>query len=123
MQDTQIILSALWSVTLFIYIYGDILRILSGDSMPGKVKVDGKKFTSIMWVGAAVMMLLPISMIFLTLILPYQVNRWLNIIMAGVWFIINAMGIRTYPGAYDRFLLAVSLILNVLVIWYAWGWG
>jgi hypothetical protein len=28
----------------------------------------------------------------------------------------------SYPGWYDKFLLAVSLLFNVLTVWYAWKW-
>jgi hypothetical protein len=27
-----------------------------------------------------------------------------------------------YPGAYDNFLIVVSLAFNALIAWYAWGW-
>ena len=27
-----------------------------------------------------------------------------------------------YPGAYDNFLIAVSLVFCALIVWYAWTW-
>lgn len=123
MSDIQIKLSIIWVVVLLLYIYGDILRMMSGDSLPGKVKIDGKKISKKMWLGISVMMLVPILMIFLSLVLPQPVNRWANMILAVFWFILNLGGLPTYPSAYDRFLLAVSMIFNLLTIWYAWGWS
>jgi hypothetical protein len=28
----------------------------------------------------------------------------------------------TYPSAYDKFLIIVGLVFNVLTVWYAWQW-
>ena len=39
-------------------------------------------------------------------------NRWANIIVAGFFFLFNLVGLPTYPSAYDKFLLVVSLVFN-----------
>jgi hypothetical protein len=70
---------------------------------------DMQQFTQLMWLGIAVMMLMPILMVFLSLTLPYSANRWANIIVAIFWFGLNLVGLPTYPGAYDKFLLIVSM--------------
>lgn len=119
MPDVRIVLSALWVATMLVYLLGDVLRIYSGD-FPGKM--DTKKFTGGMWLGIAVLMLTPILMVLVSIMVDQPVNRWLNIIAAGFWFIFNLIGLPTYPSWYDRFLLAVSMIFNVIVIWYAWNW-
>jgi len=61
-------------------------------------------------------------MVVLSVILPYPANRWANIIMAGFFFLFNLIGLPTYPSAYDRFLIAVSLVFNGMTIWHAWNW-
>jgi hypothetical protein len=75
-----------------------------------------------MWFGIAVLMLTPIVILVLNLTLVYPAIRWVNIIMAVFWFIFNLTSLNTYPSAYDKFLLAVSLVFNVLTVWYAWKW-
>jgi len=80
------------------------------------------KLTQGMLLGIAMLMLIPILMVFLTLVLSYPVNRWANIIVAVIFFLFNLLGLPTYPSAYDKFLIAVSLVFNVLTIWYAWNW-
>jgi len=65
---------------------------------------------------------IPIVMVVLTLILGYPVNRWANIIVAVFFFLFNLVGLPTYPSAYDKFLIAVSLVFNGMTIWYAWNW-
>jgi hypothetical protein len=119
MADTRIILSGLWVAVMLIYLLGDVLRIFSGDS----TKMGGMQdVTQGMWLGIAVLMLTPILMLVLALTLPYPAIRWVNIIAAIFWFIFNLASLRTYPSAYDKFLLIVSLGFNVLTVWYAWKW-
>jgi len=80
------------------------------------------KFTQVMWLGISILMVIPIVMVFLSLTLNYPVNRWVNIIVAIFFFLFNLVGLRTYPSAYDKFLLIVSMGFNVLTVWYAWKW-
>jgi hypothetical protein len=117
--DTRIILSGIWISVMFTYLLGDVLRIFSGD-FPGKMTTE--KFTPPMWLGIAVLMVIPIVMVFLSLVLDHLVNRWANIIAAGFFFVFNLIGLPTYPSAYDKFLLAVSMVFNALTIWLAWHW-
>ena len=119
-MDTKIILSATWVVVVLIYLYGDVLRICSGDL--AKSMAD-KNFNQSVWLGIAVLMLTPILMVFLTLVLPQPASRWANIIVAAFFFLFNLVGLPTYPSLYDKFLLAVSMGFNVVTIWYAWNWS
>ncbi len=121
MEDIQITLSALWIATILTYLLGDVLRIYSGDfKTPGEF--NGMKLTQPMWLGIAILMVTPIVMVVLSLLLPYPANRWANIIVGGFFFVFNLIGLPTYPSAYDRFLIAVSLVFNGMTIWYAWNW-
>lgn len=121
MADTQIKLAAIWVALMLTYLLGDVLRIFSGDATSGKMG-NLAQFTQGMWLGIAVLMVLPILMIVLTLILPDPVSRWANIIVATGFFLFNLVGLPTYPGAYDKFLLVVGLGFNVLTVWVAWKW-
>jgi hypothetical protein len=122
MEDIQIKLSALWVATMLTYLLGDVLRIFSGDTEAQAMKEQLAKFTQPMWLLTASLMVLPIIMVVLSVILPYPANRWANIIMAGFFLLFNLIGLPTYPSAYDRFLIAVSLAFNGMTIWYAWNW-
>ncbi len=75
-----------------------------------------------MYLGMAVLMLIPIVMVFLTLILNQPVSRWANIGVAVFFFLFNLVGLPTYPSLYDKFLIAVGLGWNVLTVLYAWKW-
>jgi hypothetical protein len=119
MLDARIILSGLWVALMLIYLLGDVLRIFSGDvaRMGGTAH-----FTQGMWLGIAMLMLMPILMVVLSLVLPQPINRWANIGAAAFFFLFNVVGLPTYPSAYDKFLLAVSLGFNVMTVWTAWNW-
>ena len=120
MEDVKIILSALWVATMLTYLLGDVLRIFAGDFKAGEMM--GKKVTQGMWLGIAIFMVIPVVMVFLSLTLTYPVNRLANIIVAIIFFGFNLVGLPTYPSAYDKFLLIVSMGFNVLTVWYAWMW-
>ena len=119
-MDTKIMISATWVVVTLIYLYGDVLRICSGDFAKSMINMN---FNQFVWLGIAVLMLMPILMVFLSLVLPQSVSRWANIIMAAFFFLFNLVGLPTYPSLYDKFLLAVSLGFNGVTIWYAWSWS
>ena len=120
MEDERITLSGLWVSTMLIYLLGDVMRIFSGDFTAGEM--EGVQVTQAMWLVASLLMLIPIIMVFLSLKLRYKANRWTNIILAVFFFAFNLFGLPTYPGLYDRFLLAVSLVFNALTVWNAWKW-
>jgi hypothetical protein len=120
MEDVKLILSALWVATMLTYLLGDVLRIFSGDFVAGEIS--GMKATQGMWMAAAILMLIPIVMVLVSMILPYPMNRWVNIIAAVLLFGVNIAGVPGYPGTYDKFLIVVSLGFNILTVWYAWKW-
>ena len=120
MENVQIKLSALWVALMLTYLLGDVLRIFSGDFKAGEI--GGMKISQGMWLGIAALMVIPVVMVFLSLTLNDPVNRWANIIVAIFFFVFNLIGLPTYPSAYDKFLIIVGLLFNVLTIWYAWKW-
>lgn len=118
--DIRLQLSALWITLMLIYLLGDVIRIFSGDAVPGEM--DGVKVAKYMWTLAAVLMLIPILMVMLSLWLPYEINRWANIIVSVGFFLLNLFTLHTYPSFYDKFLLVVSMVFNVITVLYVWQW-
>lgn len=118
----KIILSALWVASMFVWQQGDVQRLYSGDFVPGETDLGDMMSPEVLWMISAITMTIPVVMIILSLTLKYPVNRWANIIVAILFFVYNLVGLRNYPSAYDRFLIAVSLVANVLTVWYAWNW-
>jgi hypothetical protein len=120
MANVKIILSALWISLMLTYLLGDVLRIFSGDFKVGEI--GGMQVSPVMYLGMAMLMVIPIIMVFLSLVLSDPVNRWVNIVVAILFFLFNLVGLPTYPSAYDRFLIVVGLTFNLVTVWYAWRW-
>lgn len=119
MEDVKIIVSFMWVATMLVYLLGDIIRIFAGDFKPGEM--DGKPVSQKMWLVTVLIMVMPIIMIFLTLILENPINKGVNIIVAIFFLLFNLAGIRGYK-TYDKVLLIISFGFNFLVVLYAWNW-
>lgn len=102
------------------YLLGDVLRIFSGDFKAGEIQ--GMRATQQLWLGIAMLMIIPAIMVVLSVTLENPVNRWTNIIVAVVFFAFNLIGLPTYPSAYDKFLIVVGLVFNAVTVWLAWNW-
>jgi hypothetical protein len=120
MVDSRILLSGLWVALMLNNLWGDVLRIMAGDIIPGEI--EGVQVSQKVWLGIAILMLIPIVMVVLNLTLKYPAIRWANIIVAAVFLVFNLIGLPGYPGVYDKFLIVVGLVFNVLTVWYAWKW-
>ena len=120
MVDVPIQLAAMWVALMLTYLLGDVLRIFSGDAMPGQI--GGIKGTQALWMAAALLMLVPIVMVIVSVTFDGAAARWAHIGAAAVLFGFNLIGLPTYPSLYDRFLIVVGLGINVLTFWTAWNW-
>jgi hypothetical protein len=117
--DTRVILAGLWVAIMLTYLLGDVLRLMSGDAVPGEMA--GKPATHSMWLAAALIMLVPIVMLVLSLTLPFPLIGWVSLVVTAVVVVFNVFGLP-YPGWYDNVLILVSFVFNALIAWYAWGW-
>lgn len=120
MINTRIILAATWVVATLLYLYGDVFRINSGDM--AKKSLAEMNLNQYIWLGLAVLMMIPILMVFLNLVLPEPVCRWVNMIVAVFFFLFNLVGLPTYASLYDKFFIAVSMVFNLVTFWYAIRW-
>ncbi len=121
----KIKLSALWAAVMFCYIYGDIFRLFQLGELQGML--EGKMWslpvTQGLLLGTSIMMAIPGVMVFLSLALRPDLNRWLNII-CGVFYTAIMLFTMAMPGAWAFyiFLGVVEVALTVLIVWYAWSW-
>ena len=120
MEQVKIKLSALWVCLMLTYFLGDVLRIFSGDFEAGEI--GGMAASQAIYLAVAIVLLIPIVMVFLSLTLKRPLNRWANIIVAIFLFGFSLVGFSGYTGVYDRFLIVVGLVFNLLTVWYAWRW-
>ena len=62
-------------------------------------------------------------MVYLSLTLPDKANRWVNIILAVLFFGLNLIGeLPTYEYTYRTFLVIVEMVFLALIVWHAWQW-
>jgi hypothetical protein len=119
MADVRVVLSGLWVAVMLTYLLGDVLRLMAGDMTPGEI--EGRTASQGMWLGIAVIMLIPIIMVILSLTLPYPAIGWVTIVVAVLVVVFNLFGLP-YKGLYDNFLIIVSFVFNAVTVWYAWRW-
>jgi hypothetical protein len=120
MEDVKIILAGFWVATMLTFLWGDVLSIIAGDVEKMFASQD-MQMTQTMWIGIAILMMIPIVMVVLSLTLNNPLNRWVNIIAAIFWIGFNLLSLGGYP-AYMKALLIISMGFNVMTIWYAWNW-
>jgi hypothetical protein len=120
----RIKISALWASVMLCYIYGDYFGLYQ----PGKLQgmLEGKMVplgptTQRVLLGTSVMMAIPAVMVFLSLALKPNLNRWVNITLGVIYTVIILI---TMPGAWAFyiFLGGVEAVLTALIVWYAWNW-
>ena len=119
MVDVRITLSGLWIAVMLTYLLGDVLRVFAGHFVSGEIQ--GKMVSQGTWVLIAALMLVPIVMLVLSLTVPYPAIRWVTLVVAAGSVIFNLAGLP-YEGAYDNFLIGVSVVFCLLIGWYAWTW-
>ena len=118
----RIKIAGLWTSMLFVFAYVDIFGLLRADVingvMAGKVHVFSVSQTFLFLTTLYVT--IPSLMIFLCLVLPLQVNRWTNIIIAAFYAITIAASCVEETWIYFLFGSAVEIILLGMIIRYAW---
>ena len=122
MKDITLKFSLLWIVVMFTMVFADIVGFMNPgtlkDMMNGAV---GFQITQGILLAFAVLIEIPITMIFLSRVLKYRVNRWANII-ASVITILFVMGLGS-PFPYYVFFASVEVVCMLVIIRTAWKWS
>ena len=123
MEDMKTKLSTLWIFIMFNMVFADIFSFM----YPGFLKqivtgdvVDGTQVTPGFLLIAAVVTEIPIAMVFLSRLVKYGINRWINII-GGVITILWVIGGGSTTLHYI-FLASIEVVCSLVIIWLAWKW-
>ena len=82
--------------------------------------VNGTQVTDQVLLAGGIMVEIPISMVLLSRILQYRVNRWANIIAGAVTIaFVVSIGPKDLD---DMFFATVEVISLLLIVWCAWKW-
>jgi hypothetical protein len=123
--NVKIKLSALWVALMLFYIYADIL----GFYTPGIIEkvvsgeIGGIQITEGFLLVMAIWMAIPSVMVFLSLTLKADANRWINIIVSIVSIVV--LGATFLVGEFSArytFQAIVESVLIALIAWHAWKW-
>jgi hypothetical protein len=120
-MDVKAKLAALWASMMFCYVYGDLLFLYKPgvieDIMAEELPIGSPESL----LAAAVMMAIPIMMIFLSMALPVKANRPVNILV-GIGYTGVNLAAFMEPDAYYVFFGMVEAVITLLIIWHAWKW-
>ena len=121
----KIKLAALWCSVMFCYVYGDYFSLY----VPNKVQdfINGKTLldSPLKLFAASILMVIPALMIFLSVAMKPQLNRWLNILFGSIYTVIMLLiaisSIAPWWSFYV-FLAVVEMALTTTIVIYAWRW-
>lgn len=120
MDPRRVQLSISWVALMLVYLLGDVLRLYEKGQAAGFI--DGKPMTQTHLMMAALMMLIPILLALGMVFLPQGLAKWFGIVASLILFIINIIGVAGYSSLFDRFLICLSLALNVFTLVWTWLW-
>ncbi|MGD0028618.1 MAG: DUF6326 family protein [Candidatus Bathyarchaeia archaeon] len=121
--------SVLWLFADIAFVAHSLLTFLK----PGVVEqvmagnIEGLKITPEILFLYAIIFLFPLVMAFLSLTLKYSIVRWANIIMGIVGVVLSLIGLSeelslSQPYAFAILIWITKIIVDVLIIWYAYKW-
>jgi Family of unknown function (DUF6326) len=117
-------LAALWIAMLLLFAYGDIFGFLR----PGQLRevmageLSGMAITQGFLVAVSLYVAIASVMVFLSLVLSPGVNRWANIVLAGLYLVSIVASAIGETSAYYWLLSIAESALLLLIVWYAWTW-
>lgn len=124
--DIKFRLSALWIAIMFVYAYVDIFGLMRADYLEallvGEIVNTPLKVSQGFLVGAVIYILPASLMVYFSLTLRPAVNRWVNVIVAGVYMVTVALACIGEEWFYFLFGSAIELVLFVMIVRLAWRW-
>ena len=123
--NIRIILSALWTSIMFLYIYGDYFELYVPEKVEGLLNGQNMLDTPMKLFITTFILTIPALMIFLSLILNPKLAKWLNI-GVGIFFtlftLLVGISSMTEWRTFYVFLSFLESILTVTVVIKAWNW-
>lgn len=120
----QMKLSALWASLMFLYIYADFLSLYGPGQMEEAMagRMGPLPVTQGSVLAAAVLMLIPALMIYLSPALQPRAARWANIVVGLLYTAFNVWNLVGETWAFYLLFGIVEIALTLLIVGYAWRW-
>jgi hypothetical protein len=126
--NTKIKLATLWSALMFLYVYADFFQLMTPKKLEKMMSLQtpiGPTSPEIL-VVFSVILIIPSFMIFLSVFLKPQINKWLNICIAALYAAMSILIIVSTLGkAWHTFYILFNLIevfVFAMIIHQAWNW-
>lgn len=117
-------LAGLWAATMFLYIYADFFMLHPEGRLDeiAAGKMGPFDVTQSSLFLAALLMALPALMIALTTLLPVALCRWANVVLGGVYTLVNVGNLVGESWAFYLFYGGLEAILTVTIVVLAVRW-
>lgn len=120
----EIKLATLWISFMFLYIKVDYFALympnIINDIQKGKVFVFD--ITQGFILAALIAFMVPVLMIFLSVALKAEVNRWTNIVVATIHIPYMLFNLAGTVWMHMIFAAVIEVVILCLIIRYAWTW-
>lgn len=123
--NIKLVLSALWTSEMFLYIYGDYFELYVPGKVEGLLSGENLLNTPHKLFLATFILVLPALMIFLSMMLAPVSNRILNISIALLLTIFTGIAGISSLNEWKMFYVMLSFLetlISIVIIWKAWKW-
>ena len=110
--DVKIVLAALWIAHFLLWTFGDMASLLQEITEP----IDHNLLLFV----AVPLAIIQALMIFSSLVGKAKLMRWVNMIVAVVFLLFNIGFIAEAQFGWEYLLGAGYVLLNGIIVWYAW---
>jgi len=126
--DIKIKLAALWTALMFLYIYADYFQLMTPEKLEKMKQLQtpmGPTSPGLL-VIFSVILIVPTLMIFLSIFLKPQINKWLNIVIAFIYASMSILIVVSSIGdEWHTFYVifnVVEILVFAIIIVQAWKW-
>ena len=120
MNDLGTRISTLWIVVMFNMAFADIVAFIQPGGLEGLAGPGGMEITQGLLLMFAVLIEIPIAMIFVSRILKRGANRWANTIAAVITAVFVVGGGSMELPFYAFFAIA-EVACMALIVWSVWS--
>ncbi len=121
--DTRLKIAASWTATMLIVVFVDLFSLyrpdIRADIEAGKIFAFdiGQSFLFF----STLYVVIPVVMIYLSVVLPKRINRTANLVLAGL-YLVTIVGLAI--GEWNYYILGsvIEAALLAMVIRHAWTW-